>query len=259
MENQIICGDCLKEQLPPSSIDLLFTSPPYAEQRKKQYQSIIEEDYPYWTTDWVQALSPALKPIASVVIVIRSHVHQGFISPYILKTRLALHDIGWREPEELIWVKPDAPPLGNIHRPRRSWEHILWFSRSNKPFCDLRAHDGISNRIGFQSKKGVGDWKSGCSPVKTGTPRTRDYFEAGTSSCDRSPNNTHPAQFPEILATQMIKMLCPVNGVVLDPFFGSGTTGVSCVKNERSFIGIDISEEYCKIASDRINHALRQK
>src|SRR5579859_1056858 len=120
----MILGDCIEQMtsLPPKSVDLLITSPPYAEQRKKHYPSITEKEYPEWTAKWMDKASVLLKETGSAVIIIRTNLRKGVISDYVLRTRLLLHNRGWFEPEELIWIKPDAPPLGSIYRPRRSWE-----------------------------------------------------------------------------------------------------------------------------------------
>lgn len=254
MENEIILGNCLEvtTKLPPLSIDAVVTSPPYAEQRKGLYESINELEYPKWTVQWMNACIPALKPNASIAIVIRPHISHGQISDYILKTRLAVREAGWYECEELIWVKPNSPPMGNINRPRRAWESILWFSRSSNPFCNPKANGTPSNRIGLQSKKGVGEYKSGVSEPKTGIARCRDYVEVGTSGVDRSEGNTHPAQYPSELAAWIIRLLSPVEGTILDPFIGSGSTAVACLKNNRKYIGIDTSSEYCEFTRQRI-------
>lgn len=256
---QIICENCLShaEKFEENSIDLIVTSPPYAEQRKSQYGGIPEVDYPTWTADWCNAYRPALKENGSIAIVIRPHIHNGQISDYVLRTRLELRKT-WIEAEELIWIKPNSPPLGHIKRPRRAWEHILWFSKTNQPFCDPKANGRVSDRVGFESKKGVGDYKQGTSKAKQGIARCTDYAEVGTSGVDRSSYNTHPAQYPERLAAWIIRLLCPLNGIVVDPFVGSGTTLAACEhlnQTERYDLksyGVDICEEYCEIARRRL-------
>jgi site-specific DNA-methyltransferase (adenine-specific) len=255
----ILMGDCLQiaPSLPDSFIDLIVTSPPYAQQRKKQYGGISELEYPQWTVNWCDSLKHALTTNGSIAIVIRPHLSKGQISDYVLRTRLAMRNAGWIEPDELIWIKPNAPPLGHTGRPRRSWESILWFSKSSKPFCDPKANGTESNRVGFESVKGVGDYKQGCSKAKFGIARCRDYVEVGTGQVDRSPENTHPAQFPEKLVSWIVKLLCPPNGVVLDPFVGSGTTLVACEELNQngyglSYHGMEISAEFCKIAKQRL-------
>jgi len=253
--NKVYCMDCIEgmRMIPDESIDLVVTSPPYAEQRKHQYRSIPEKEYPQWTVFWMNEVRRILKPEGSVIINIRPHLKNGQISDYVLRTRLALRENGWSENEELIWIKPDAPPMGSIHRPRRSWESLLWFGKSGKVYCNPKANGNESNRVGFESKKGVGEYKHGTSKAKKGISRCRDYVEIGTSKVDRSDYNTHPAQYPVQLAEWLIKMLSTKNSVVLDPFMGSGTTAVAALKNNRKFIGFEISKEYVEIANKRIN------
>ena len=256
----ILLGNCisLASQFTKESLNLLATSPPYAEQRAKQYGGIPPEQYPQWTVDWCNAYRDVLTPDGSIAIVIRANIHKGQISDYVLHTRLAMRAAGWIEAEELIWIKPDSPPLGHTGRPRRAWENILWFSKSTHPFCDTRANGTLSNRVGFESVKGVGDYKCGTSPARRGIARCRDYVEVGTGAVDKSPENTHPAQFPEKLAMWLIRLLCPKDGAVLDPFVGSGTTLVACEELNQSenyllrYYGIDTVEEYCEIARNRL-------
>jgi site-specific DNA-methyltransferase (adenine-specific) len=256
MENQIICGECTEvlASFPAEAFDLVVTSPPYAEQRKRQYGGIKEQDYPNWTVKWMAACWRVLKPQGSVAIVIRPHVHKGQISDYVLRTRLAVREWGWTECEELIWIKPDSPPLGHVGRPRRAWESILWFGKSLSAYCNPKANGKPSNRVGFISVKGVGEYKSGVSAPKSGIARCRDYVEVGTAKSDHSKKNTHPAQYPEEVASWIIKLLSPEDGIVLDPFIGSGTTALACVKNNRKYVGIDVSSEYCNMAIERIKN-----
>ena len=116
--------------------------------------------------------------------------------------------VAMMECEELIWLKPDAPPLGSRLRPRRTWEHILWFSKTPKPFVNLTACGRETDRIGFAGsiRFGVG----GDSPIghgqarsmTNGVARTPDVFTATIGS-----NGTgidHPAVFPVALAEQLI-------------------------------------------------------
>ena len=258
--NSILNDDCLKiaSSFADNSINVIITSPPYAQQRSKQYGGIPEELYPQWTADWCNAFRHALTDDGSIAIVIRPHINNGQISDYVLKTRLKLRET-FNESEELIWVKPNSPPLGNLNRPRRAWESILWFSKTNKPYCDPKANGTPSNRVGFESIKGVGDYKSGCHKAREGIARCKDYVEVGTSGVDRSPENIHPAQYPEKLAAWLVKLLCPVNGTVVDPFMGSGTTLVACKNLNKNgynltYHGIEIREEYCQIARNRLEY-----
>jgi site-specific DNA-methyltransferase (adenine-specific)/site-specific DNA-methyltransferase (cytosine-N4-specific) len=240
-------------QLAPKSVHAVITSPPYAEQRKKQYGGVAEADYPAWTIDWMRQIRRVLTDDGNVAIIIRPHVHHGVISDYVLLTRLGLRADGWNEIEELIWIKPGAPPLGNIARPRRSWESILWFANSTTPFCDPLANGQMSERIGLDSKKGMADYlhDQQARAVTCGISRCRDYVEVSTHECHKESYNTHPAQFPEKLARWLIRLLSPSGGTILDPFSGSGTTMVAAMQENRQFVGSEINAEYVKVAERR--------
>lgn len=233
-------------------IDTLITSPPFANQRANQYGGVDEKHYPEWTVRWMELVRQILKPKGSVFINIRPHIRRGEISDYVLKTRLALREAGWIECEELQWIKPDSPPLGSIQRPRRAWEHILWFSKSRTPYCDPKAGGVISERLGFENSKFKHGGKShihgGQSKPKKGVARVRDVIVAGTSRVEKGKYLDHPAMFPIEVPDYCINLSCPKDGIILDPFSGSGTTLRSAVKNDRGFLGFEINKSYFEMA-----------
>lgn len=268
MENKILCGDCIAilPQLDDKSISLVVTSPPYAEQRSKLYTSIPEEDYPAWMTGVLEAMRPKLKDDASVLVVIRTNQDKGEVSDYVMKTRLSIRAAGWKEPEELIWLKNDAPPLGSTIRPRRTWENILWFCKTNKPYIDLKACGNPTKRIGFAGSDRFG--QGGTSPIaakqnremKDGISKVADHFIAYVGEIDRG--IMHPAMFPITLAEKLIKTFSRQDDLILDPFMGSGQTGLAVLKinketqSARKFIGIEMMPEYCEIAIKRLETAI---
>lgn len=260
MISTLIHGDLFDAipSLENQSINAVVTSPPYADQRKQHYGGIPEKDYAAWTVRWMETIRPKLTDNGNVAIVIRPHVRDGGISDYVLRTRLAIREAGWNEVEELIWVKPSAPPAGHIERPRRSWESILWFSPSRKPFCDPRP-EGIakmSTHIGMHScglmTLGLLNGNRHEGGYISGIARVRDYVEIGVGEVCKAPWNTHPAKFPERLADWLIRLLTPLGGVVCDPFAGSGTTLVAAQKAGRGYIGTEIMAEYVEIAERRL-------
>ena len=240
------------------SVDLIVTSPPYAEQRKNQYGGIPESDYPEWMVNIMKPLKRVLKPNASVFINIRPHIKNGIISDYVLRTRLALREDGWNECEELIWIKPDSPPLGSIQRPRRAWESILWFSLFNKPYCNPKAVGTESNRIVFENSKfehgGKSHIHAGQKNAKQGIARGKDYIEIGTGKIDK--NIKHPAMFPIQLPEYLIKMCSKENDLILDIFAGSSTTGIASLLNNRNYIGFEIDKGYCDLGCKRIEELM---
>jgi site-specific DNA-methyltransferase (adenine-specific) len=257
LQPKMSCGDALDliPTLPDHSINLCLTSPPYGMQRKDQYGGVPEKDYPAWMVSIMAALRSKLADDGNVLIVIRSHVRGGVVSDYVLRTRLALRDDGWKECEELIWVKPDAPPLGSRERPRRTWEHILWFSKSTKPYINLTAGGNHgSDRIGFVSshrfKGDVNPLHTKRSSVPTlGTSRIADHFTALVSA--NANGVLHPAMFPAPLCEKLILAFSREGDIVLDPFAGSGQTLLAARNLKRIGIGFDISPEYVEMARKR--------
>lgn len=251
--NKIYNEDCLEgmKRIPDKSVNLVVTSPPYAEQRKKQYGGISEKEYPEWTVKWLREVKRILKDDGSVMLNIRPHIKSGEISDYVLRTRLAIREAGWIECEELIWIKPDSPPLGSTKRPRRAWESILWFSKTGSPYCDTKANGSFSNRIGFESTKTSNqDLYSGKKKSESGIARSKDYIEVGTGKVEKGV--AHPAMFPVQVPEYLIKMCSSEGGTVLDVFMGSGTTAIACINTNRNFIGFEKDKTYYDIANERI-------
>ncbi len=255
-------GDCLDliPTLEDESVSLVITSPPYADQRAGHYGGIPEEDYPVFTVQWMNALAPKMRKDGSVFLVIRPHLQDGVLSDYVLRTRLALREAGWHECEELIWLKPDAPPLGSKLRPRRAWESILWFSLSSQPYADLKACGDESDWLGFNGSikfaEGGVSQKTGWHPCVEsvgrgqGVARISDVIVAPVGS--EEPGEDHPAVFPIAVAEQLIKTFGQAEDLVLDPFAGSGQTLLAAKGCGRRYLGIEREERYVRIALKRL-------
>jgi len=254
----VVRGDCMKliPTLDDLSVNLVVTSPPYAEQRKGHYKGVSEADYPAWTVEWMALLWDKLADDGSVLIVIRPHINKGMLSDYVLKTRLALRDDGWTECDELIWLKPTSPPLGNNRRPRRAWESILWFSKTGKPFCNPKACGRESGRIGFQGSLRFGVDENGLvtsgqnMDATNGVARCPDFFVAGVGETQESID--HPAVFPVSLAEQLILTFSREGDLVLDPFCGSGSSLCAAKKLSRDCRGFDSNAKYVRLAKERL-------
>lgn len=261
MENQILCGDCreLAKQLDDKSVHLVPCSPPYAMQRKNLYGGIPEDEYPAWTVSWMNALKPKLADGASVFIVIRPNIREGQISDYVLKTRLAVREAGWVECEELIWYKPDAPPLGSIKRPRRNWESILWFSQTSSPYVDLKTcGNAESTRTGgFAGSDRFGE--GGTSPIAAnqcrtlveGTSRCSDVIRVAIGTMDKGVQ--HPAMYPQGVPEFLVQTFSRPGDLILDPFCGSGQTCLTSRRLGRRYLGFDISEDYVFLTTKRLS------
>ena len=258
----VLHGDCLDliPTLEDESVSLVVTSPPYAQQRAGHYEGVSEEDYPDFTVEWMSALAPKMTPDGSVFLVIRPHVKDGVLSDYVLRTRLALREAGWKECEELVWIKPNAPPLGSTLRPRRAWESILWFSRCAQPYADLKACGKESDRLGFGgdirfAESGVSKKTAWHRCVESfgkgnGVARITDVIVANVGG--NEPGLDHPAVFPLTLAEQLVKTFSQSDDLVLDPFCGSGQTLLAAKGCKRRYLGIELEEKYVKIALERL-------
>ena len=243
-------GDARSPGAYASDVDCVVTSPPYAEQRRA-YGGVSPAEYPQFTLDWFDAVP--LSDSGCIAVVIRPGQKQGRVEQYVLRTRLHLQEHGWIEIEELIWVKPDAPPLGSTRRPRRSWESVLVYSRSPDPYMNTKAGGRLTDRVyqyGDISSRS-GELHGGQKAKKGGATRGRDVIEVACGNgIDREWK--HPAPYPTALAAHLIDLLCPPSGVVCDPFCGSGTTGEAALDAGCCFVGVDSAPEFAAMSRRRL-------
>lgn len=148
--------------------------------------------------------------------------------PWLLA--FALRERGWYLRSDIIWHKPNVMPESVADRPTKSHEHLFLLAKSSRYYFD---HKAIKE------------------PTVDGAARTRNCRDVWSIST--SPyKGAHFATFPVELIVPCILAGSPAGGVVLDPFFGSGTTGVAALRLNRSFIGIDINPNFCRLADERI-------
>lgn len=192
--------------------------------------------------------------------------------PWLLA--LALRDDGWYLRADIIWHKPNAKPESVKDRPTKAHEYVFLFAKQPRYYYDadaIREPHITSDRRQYRSRnhgyKGKFN-EHGYDPFM-GSPYshflTRKEYKAGSfyhangknkrsvwSINTRSFHDAHFAIFPEELATTCILAGCPPNGVVLDPFCGSATTGVAALKIRRRFIGIEINPKYFELSKKRL-------
>lgn len=191
--------------------------------------------------------------------------------PWLLA--FALRSDGWYLRQDIIWHKPNAMPESVRDRCTKSHEHVFLLSRSERYFFDtdaisepimgnstkryLRGYRGQAEAVALPRFGGTkyGDstaeearCKSGKEYVPTPRRNKRDVWSIGTMGF----RGAHFAVFPEKLVEPCILAGSPKDGLVLDPFAGSGTTGVVAQRLGRRFIGIDINPDYCAMAAERI-------
>ena len=262
--NKIIHGDCeqVLKEFPDNSIDLIFTSPPYADQRKRTYGGIKPGEYADWFLSKSEQFLRVLKPTGTFVLNIKERVVNGERHTYVIELILKLREQGWLWTEEFVWHKKNCYPGKWPNRFRDSWERLLQFNKQRKfnmyqeavmvPVGDW-AQDRLSNlsetdRIRDESKVGSGFGKN----VSKWVGRDKVYPTNVVYMATECSNRNHSAAFPLGLPTWFIKLFTTEGGIVLDPFIGSGTTAVAAMQLKRNYIGIDINEEYCEAARKRL-------
>lgn len=264
IENKIFIGDCLQhlKSLPDESVNLIMTSPPYANQRSASYDSINASDYVAWFMPIAVELRRVLKKEGSFILNIKEHVKNGERHTYVIELILELRRMGWLWTEEYIWHKKNSFPGKWPNRFRDSFERCLHFNKQKKFFMDQEAvmvPMGAWKEKRFKYLKGK-DLERTTST--TGTTFSKNI--ANWAARDMAyPTNVlflatecghkgHSAAFPEALPEWFIKLFSKPNDIVLDPFLGSGTTAIAALKNKRKFIGIEIKKEYAELSLRRI-------
>jgi len=252
----ILEGDCLLRlaALADESIDLIITSPPYADQRKSTYGGVAPDDYIAWFIPIARELFRVLKPTGTFILNIKEKVVDGQRHPYVLKLILALMDDGWLWTEEYIWHKKTSVPGKWPNRFRDAWERCLQFNKTKKfamyqdavkiPIGDWaqprlkNLSDNDKSRHESDTKSGFGRNMSNWVGKNTVYPTNVLHMAA---ECG---NKNHSAAFPKALPEWFIKVFTKEGDLVLDPFAGSGTTLFASQELHRSSIGIELNKEY---------------
>lgn len=265
IRTDLILGDSKEElkRLLDNSIDLIITSPPYADQRKNTYGGIHPNEYVEWFLPISNELLRVLKPSGTFILNIKEKVVNGERSTYVMELILAMRKQGWIWTEEFIWHKKNSFPGKWPNRFRDSWERLLQFNKT-KDF----------NMYQDAVKIPIGDWAKGRLKNLSETDKIRDNAKNGSgfgknvsnwlgketvlptnvlhlaTECN---NKNHSAAFPEELPEWFIKLFTKEHDTVLDPFVGSGTTLFISKKMRRNSIGIEIMPEYYEMVMKQID------
>jgi site-specific DNA-methyltransferase (adenine-specific) len=260
INSKIILGDCYQKlkEMGDDSVDLIFTSPPYADQRENTYGGIHPEKYVEWFLPISKELLRVLKPSGTFILNIKERVVDGERHTYVIELILEMRKQGWFWTEEFIWHKKNCYPGKWPNRFRDSWERLLQFNKSKRFKM-------------FQEAVMVptGEWAKTRLKRLSETDKTRDESRVGSGFgknisnwIDRSyayptnviylatecGNKNHSAVFPEALPSWFIKLFTEEGDWVLDPFLGSGTTCKAAQKLNRNSIGIEIQQSYYEFA-----------
>ena len=251
--NTIINGDSIEElaKLPDASVDLVFADPPYnlqlegellrpnntrvdgVDQEWDQFASFAE--YDKFTRAWLAEVHRVLKPTGTLWVIGSYH--------NIFRVGVALQDLGFWVLNDIVWRKSNPMPNFRGRRFTNAHETMIWASkdRNAKGYTfNYDAMKALNDDLQMRS-----DW---VLPICSGGERLKD---------DQG-NKAHPTQKPESLLHRVILASSNPGDVVLDPFFGTGTTGAVAKKLNRKYVGIERDAQYAEVARtriDRISHA----
>jgi len=243
IKNTVVEGDCVEvlRKIPDNSIDLVVTSPPYncGIKYDRHYDKMVWEDYYDWCTLWLGEIYRVLKDDGRFCLNHYLSLGDSLArhTPLMTLNTLALN-LGFKHQGIAIWTDITLTK-------RTAWGS--WLSASS-PYINS-PYEGIL--ILYKN-----DWKKYSKGEST--INKEDFMMACSGVWKIHPANIpdFPAPFPVRLPKLCIELLTYVGDIILDPFMGSGTTGVAAVKSKRNYIGIELSPDYCKLARDNIKAEL---
>ena len=249
--NQILSGDCIEQmnRLPEGSVDLIFADPPYNLQLRgdlhrpdnsrvdavddawDQFASF--ESYDRFTRDWLAAARRLLKPNGAILVIGSYH--------NIFRVGAELQNAGYWILNDVVWRKVNPMPNFRGKRLTNAHETLIWASKSeaSRYTFNYEALKALNDGVQMRS-----DWSL---PLCTGHERLKDA----------EGQKAHPTQKPESLLHRIILGTTNPGDVVLDPFFGTGTTGAVAKMLGRDFIGIEREEAYRTVATARLDRVRR--
>ena len=249
--DQVLVGDCrdILAELPEESIDLIFADPPYNLQLEGELWrpnltrvDAVDDDwdqfesfahYDEFTRQWLSACRRVLKPTGSLWVIGSYH--------NIYRVGRIIQDLGFWVLNDVVWVKANPMPNFRGVRYTNAHETLLWVQKEKgeKYTFNYHAMKGLNDDLQMRS-----DWYI---PICTGKERLKD--ESGEKA--------HPTQKPEALLYRVIMSSSNPQDVVLDPFFGTGTTGAVARKLHRHFIGVELEEKYAQLARERVEEVVQ--
>jgi len=265
IRTDLYLGDCKEklELLEENSVDLIVTSPPYADQRKDTYGGIHHDKYVEWFLPISEQLLRVLKPTGTFILNIKEKVVDGERSTYVMELILEMRKQGWLWTEEFIWHKKNSYPGKWPNRFRDSWERLLQFNKDRKfdmyqeevmvPMGDWAKtrlkNLSTTDKIRDNSKVGSGFGKN----ISNWLERDKAYPTNVLHLATECSNKNHSAAFPEELPEWFIKLFTKEYDTVLDPFMGSGTTLIVANRMKRHSVGIDIVPEYYDMVNKQVS------
>lgn len=267
----LIFGDCKEKlkELKSNSVDLIFTSPPYCDSRKKTYGGIHPNKYVEWFLPISKELLRILKPSGTFILNIKERVVKGERHTYILQLIMEMRKQGWLWTEEFIWHKKNCYPGKWPNRFRDAWERLLQLNKSKKfnmyqeavmipigDWSETRLRNlSETDKIRDNSKSESGFGKNVSHWLNKDKVYPTNVLHLATE-CN---NKNHSAVFPVALPEWFIKLFTKEGDTVLDPFMGSGTTLFAAQKLMRNSIGIEMVPEYYRAVKNKMKKEVADK
>lgn len=259
---QLYQGDCLDflTTIPDSAIDLVVTSPPYCMGKAYEDPTADMQTFKDLHHRIIPQIYRVLKPGGSICWQVGYHTSNACIVPLDYAVyEIFLTDNASREyPVELrnriVWSFGHG--LNSTHRFSGRHEMILWFTKG-KDYCfnldDVRIPQKYPGKRAYKgpNKGSLSGHPLGKNPS--------DVWDIPNVKAQHIEKTIHPCQFPVAIPLRLINALSPKDGVVFDPFMGSGTTGVAAIISGRRFLGSEIIPEYLSVAHARLRDALEGK
>ena len=239
--------------LKPGSVDFIFADPPYllsngglsvksgkqvsVDKGSWDKSKGFDEDMDFHLA-WISAARELLTENGTIAISGTRHS--------IYKCGIALEILGFRMLNEIIWFKPNGAPNLTGRNFAESHESVIWASKSKKSkhtfnYELMKTYDESGDKLKSEGKQ------------------MRDVWSIPTTPQREKTFGKHPTQKPLELLERLVLACTNPKDLVLDPFCGSGTTGVAAVKNHRRFIGIDLSAEYVKLSKSRLKGSAKHE
>ena len=253
-------GDCasLIKKIPDEYCDLIITSPPYC--MGKAYEDINDdiETFKRQQTIIFEDVYRILKKGGSLCWQVGYHVNKSSIIPldYYVYQIFGEQSRNFEIPlilrNRIIWTFGHG--LNSVERFSGRHETILWFTKGEEYDFNLDCVRVPQKYPGKRSYKGENKGQFSGNPLGK---NPSDVWDIPNVKANHIEKTEHPCQFPVVIPQRLIKALTPENGVVFDPFMGSGTSGVAALLEKRRFIGSEIMKEYYDIASGRVKQAIK--
>jgi modification methylase len=245
--DRIIIGDCIEalKRLPDASVDLVFADPPYNLQLggdlvrpdNSKVDAVDDEwdrfasfeDYDRFTKAWMAECRRVLKDDGALWVIGSYH--------NIFRVGSVLQDLGFWVLNDVVWRKSNPMPNFKGTRFTNAHETLIWAAKSRGQRRYTFNYDAL--KVANDDLQMRSDWQL---PLCTGEERVKDA----------QGNKAHPTQKPEALLHRVLLSSTKPGDVVLDPFFGTGTTGAAAKRLGRHYIGIEREVEYARLAERRI-------